>query len=209
MEENEIIRGELKNPIEVFMTCMLFPIIGALIPIFYNYSIATSYYQKQHNGGKPNFAYAFSLSNGVNYAFYPIIIVLLIIGIVIFIRWSNVQITVTDKRVFGNNSAGKRVDLPLDTISAVGTSAFSALAVTAASGVNKFTMLKNRDEIQDAISKLLIQRQNKEKTVSQTTIKQEIQQSNADELRKYKELLDSGTITQEEFDAKKKQLLGV
>ncbi len=34
-------------------------------------------------------------------------------------------------------------------------------------------------------------------------------QSVADELKKYKELLDSGTITQEEFDAKKKQLLGL
>lgn len=33
--------------------------------------------------------------------------------------------------------------------------------------------------------------------------------SEADELMKYKELLDSGVITQEEFDAKKKQLLGV
>ena len=31
--------------------------------------------------------------------------------------------------------------------------------------------------------------------------------SNADELKKYKELLDSGVISQEEFDAKKKQLL--
>ena len=31
----------------------------------------------------------------------------------------------------------------------------------------------------------------------------------ADELKKYKELLDSGVITQEEFDAKKKQLLGL
>lgn len=31
----------------------------------------------------------------------------------------------------------------------------------------------------------------------------------ADELKKFKELLDSGVITQEEFDAKKKQLLGL
>ncbi|MDE6232586.1 MAG: SHOCT domain-containing protein, partial [Lachnospiraceae bacterium] len=29
-----------------------------------------------------------------------------------------------------------------------------------------------------------------------------------DELTKYKELLDSGIISQDEFDAKKKQLLG-
>lgn len=33
--------------------------------------------------------------------------------------------------------------------------------------------------------------------------------SNADELGKYKELLDKGVITQEEFDAKKRQLLGL
>lgn len=33
--------------------------------------------------------------------------------------------------------------------------------------------------------------------------------SAADELKKFKDLLDSGIITQEEFDAKKKQLLGL
>ena len=42
-----------------------------------------------------------------------------------------------------------------------------------------------------------------------TTIRQEMPQSNADELKKYKELLDQGIISQEEFDAKKKQLLGL
>ena len=34
-------------------------------------------------------------------------------------------------------------------------------------------------------------------------------QDAADEIRKYKELLDMGAITQEEFDAKKRQLLGL
>lgn len=33
--------------------------------------------------------------------------------------------------------------------------------------------------------------------------------SEADELKKFKDLLDSGVITQEEFDAKKKQILGL
>ncbi len=33
--------------------------------------------------------------------------------------------------------------------------------------------------------------------------------SSADEIRKYKELLDDGIITEEEFEAKKKQLLGI
>ena len=67
---------------------------------------------------------------------------------------------------------------------------------------------KNRDEIHKCVSDLLIDRQAKN-TTPVTTIKQEIPQSNADELRKYKELLDMGALTQEEFDAKKKQLLGL
>lgn len=33
--------------------------------------------------------------------------------------------------------------------------------------------------------------------------------SSADEIKKFKELLDMGAITQEEFDAKKKELLGL
>ncbi|MBR4287592.1 MAG: SHOCT domain-containing protein [Clostridia bacterium] len=33
--------------------------------------------------------------------------------------------------------------------------------------------------------------------------------SNTDEIKKFKELLDMGAITQEEFDAKKKELLGL
>ena len=61
----------------------------------------------------------------------------------------------------------------------------------------------------EAISALLIKRQNKETSLSVASSKQEHTQSNADELKKFKELLDSGVITQEEFEAKKKQLLGV
>lgn len=46
------------------------------------------------------------------------------------------------------------------------------------------------------------------RTSSQNTIIQQTS-SSADELKKFKELLDAGAITQEEFDTKKKQLLGL
>ena len=62
-------------------------------------------------------------------------------------------------------------------------------------------------EIHNCVSDLLIERQTK--PTAATAIKQEAPKSDADELKKYKELLDSGIITQEEFDAKKKQLLGL
>lgn len=45
---------------------------------------------------------------------------------------------------------------------------------------------------------------------SQQTVVNNIQEStNADELKKYKDLLDSGAITQEEYENKKKELLGL
>ena len=136
-------------------------------------------------------------------------IVFAILAFLIYRIYSKVELTVTDKRVYGVAKFGKRVDLPFDSISAVGTSAMKGIAVTTASGAIKFKFIKNRVAIHSAISKILVERQGKAKPVTTTTIKQEVPQSNADELKKYKELLDSGVISQEEFDAKKQQLLGL
>ena len=117
------------------------------------------------------------------------------------------SLTVTDKRIYGKAAFGHRVNLPFDMISSVGISAFKGIAVATSSGRISFFCCKNNSEVYDAISELLLERQENKKTDS--TIVQEIAQSSADELKKFKELLDSGVITQEEFDAKKKQLLGL
>ena len=118
------------------------------------------------------------------------------------------EITVTNKRVYGKAAFKRRVDLPFDKISSVGTSVFNGIGVATASGKITFFYCKNRDEIFDTISNLLLERQGQQEH-QETVVKQEIPQSNADELKKFKELLDNGIITQEEFDAKKKQLLGL
>ena len=65
----------------------------------------------------------------------------------------------------------------------------------------------NASEIHAVINDLLINRQESNKHGSINTIQQEI--SEADELMKFKNLLDNGIISQEEFEAKKKQLLGI
>ena len=206
MEEKTIVKGELKGA-SVFWVSMILPILLTLGTLLYNYMVALDnqayYYNREFS---ESLAYAFGFGNGANLALYPAVLIFCIIGIVLYIRMSKVQITVTDKRVYGIDVASKRVDLPFDSITAVGTSVFSGLAVSTASGSLKFTMLKNRDELHETISKLLVLRQDK---VASTVIKPEIQHSNADELKKFKDLLDSGIITQEEFDAKKKQLLGL
>lgn len=116
------------------------------------------------------------------------------------------EITVTDKRVYGASIFGRRVDLPLDSVSAVATSFPKGIAVATSSGRIKFLLIKNAAEIHGEIRKLLIDRQDK-RAAAKASAPQSA--SEADELKKYKALLEEGVITQEEFDAKKKQLLGL
>ena len=147
-------------------------------------------------------------SGGMGYGFTVcIFLVFFIIGIVTNICYKREELTITDKRVYGITFGGKRVDLPLDSISAVGIGLFKTMTFATSSGRISFAGVVNVDEMHKSISDLLLERQSKPKET--TTIKQEIPQSNADELKKFKDLLDSGVITQEEFDAKKKQLLGL
>ena len=128
-----------------------------------------------------------------------------IVFIILLIFWfyiSKMEIVITNKRVYGKVAFGKRVDLPFDSISAVGTSFLKGIDIGTSSGRIHFKGIKNNNEIHAEISKLLNNRQN-EKQLKETTT------STTDEIKKYKDLLDSGIITQEEFDAKKKQLLGL
>ena len=128
---------------------------------------------------------------------------LFICSIVLRVMMNRCSITVTDKRVYGNASFGKRVDLPMNQISSVALGSSKSIAVATSSGKIQFWLLENSNEIHKAISDILIRQQKTElRTVEATS-------SGADELKKYKDLLDIGAITQEEFDAKKKQLLGL
>lgn len=128
-------------------------------------------------------------------------------GVLIYFVFRSYELTVTDKRVIGRVAWGKSVNLPLDSVSAVAATSFlKGVAVSTPSGKISFFALKNADDIYNVISELMMKRQQAEKkdaTASDST------GTAADELKKFKELLDNGVISQEEFDAKKKQLLGL
>ena len=149
------------------------------------------------------FGYAFS--SMIGYVLMAVAIVSLVLLIFAF-SIQKVELTVTNKRVYGATKFGKRVDLPLDSVSAVSMSSFKGIAIGTSSGRIIFKGIGNRDEIYEAINKLIIERQEKSKV---EPVKQEAPASNLDEIKKLKDLLDAGIITQEEFDAKKKQLLGL
>lgn len=72
----------------------------------------------------------------------------------------------------------------------------------------KINLLENAEELKSTIMDSIAALPT-ENIVATTEIKQEIQPNSADELKKYKELLEIGVISQEEFAAKKKQLLGL
>lgn len=129
-------------------------------------------------------------------------------AILVYFALRHYEMVVTNKRVYGKVLFGKRVDIPNDSISAVSTiSVLKGVAVASSSGRISFLLVKNANEIYDEINHILIERQNE--TQKPTEVKQETSQNNIDDLKKYKELLDQGVISQEEFDAKKKQLLGL
>ena len=156
-------------------------------------------------------AFSYALSEYFGYQFWMClipIVALAAIGGLIYLWLRSYEMTVTDKRVYGKVAWGKRVDLPLDSISSTATiSVFRGVAVATSSGRIKFLMVKNSAEIFEKVNALLVERQKAEPKVSPVQVSPSV--SSADELKKFKELLDSGIITQEEFDAKKKQLLGL
>ena len=60
---------------------------------------------------------------------------------------SGCSITVTNKRVYGTGAFRKRVDLPFDMISSVGSGAFNSVAVATSSGKICFWFVKNKNDV--------------------------------------------------------------
>lgn len=72
------------------------------------------------------------------------------------------------------------------------------------SGFSVYNQAKKCQEMLDVLRQnKILNRLNKKASAEKSAV------SSADELKKYKELLDLGIISQEEFDAKKKQLLNI
>ena len=141
--------------------------------------------------------------------FFAFLIYIGIVGIVLafFFKWemSKCSLTVTNRRVTGKASFGKSVDLPLNQISAVALGIFSRITVATSSGKIHFWFIKNREEVHSVLTNII----GKVQVESVYNQPKNAPISDADELKKYKDLLDKNIITQEEFDVKKKQLLGL
>lgn len=126
---------------------------------------------------------------------------------IIMLMMNLCALTITNARVIGKASFGKQVDLPINQISAVGLGWFSSITVATSAGRVHFWLIENRTEVHKALNDLLVKLQSEPK--SHMSAVTDAADRTVEELKKYKELLDAGIITQDEFDAKKKQLLGL
>ena len=207
MNENKVIESKLCNTMLFNITVCVIIFLVDLVFFNYAYQYNKDFYARVHKNE--------NVFTGTLNEIMPIIIGTIIVAAVIIVvfnlLYKKIQLVVTDKKVYGRVFWGKRVDLPIDSISAVGTSVFKSIAIATSAGKIKFLAIANRDEIHNKISELLINRQ-QSNNVEQQISNNNVTTSNNDnigQLKQLKELLDQGIINQEEFDVKKKQLLGL
>ena len=218
MNENKVIESKLCNtmPFNIIVCIIAFLADLVYFSIIYQNrerecaSWTWTWDWVEEKYGKNANVFTVTLHDMIPYIIITIIAAAVII-VVFNLLYKKIQLVVTDKKVYGRVFGGKRVDLPIDSISAVGTSVFKSIAIATSSGKIKFLAIANRDEIHEKISELLINRQQSNK-VEQQIANNNVPTSNNDnigQLKELKELLDQGIINQEEFDAKKKQILGL
>ena len=185
MEEKVLIEGNFKKYTKPFLVmAIIFCCLGILYAII---SIATEFYW-------------FLIATAV---FEIFAVLFFIIYKYIAPKNNPFELIITKSRVTGKVKK-HRVDLPVKQITSIGTLAFNGISIHTASGEISFPSLINQTEVFDCLSELI--RKQHEPTNTNTT---QISVGLAEQLTELKKLLDDDIITQEEFDAKKKQLLGL
>ena len=85
---------------------------------------------------------------------------------------------------------------------------FCVVGISTASGYINFPCISNYKEIADILQQLLNERQQKTETKENIILPQN-KSKNLDDLVKLKNLLENDIITQDEFEIKKKEILGL
>ena len=209
MEENVLIKSKMDEKAKSLLFGIAWSILGiGIIPMLLLFVLQDDY------TGRSGWYSIFKSSGDVEIYYTLLIIgcVLLVIGLILILYFSALakcELTITEHIIKGSAFGGKEVSLPLNQISAYSIKKrTSSITVSTSAGIVMFSLIANYKEICDVLAKLISD--SKENT-SKTEIKVESkpQNSSMDDLMKLKELLDAGIISQEEFDAKKKQLLGL
>lgn len=123
------------------------------------------------------------------------------------------QLYVTDKRVHANIIKGwlsnDESSIPLNNITSVSiNSKFVYASISITTSGNTITINDVPVAIAQEVKNVIEHLKSQDKKEEYSAIKKDTFDL-ADEIRELKDLLDEGILTQDEFDAKKKQLLGI
>lgn len=129
-----------------------------------------------------------------------IVLILTIVFTILVSREGKKELVVYEDSILCKVNSKRSKQLFFDDINNVDFGK-KALTIVGPSMKFKISNLSNAEDLKSIIIEKKKSSQSKTKTDSSTI-------SSADELKKYKELLDNGVISQDEFDSKKKQLLG-
>lgn len=166
----------------------------------------TVYHSGSDIGELSLFEFAFSddMDSAIWIVSIAVFVLFVVIAVLVYAFYFNQELIVNESGIKGKATIGKEIDISIDRIASVKKSFLKGvIVITNGQEKIKFRLMKNHNEIIEAISKGI-------NTKSMNALKREnSSESSADQLKKYKELLDDGIISQEEFDAKKKQLLGL
>ena len=148
----------------------------------------------------------------------------IIAGLILKGNTEKCEIIVTNKRVYGKLPHRKPADIPMNQIRRVSKCPAKGVGVRADGAISRFLLIDNQEEVIKAISHMMADyEQHPVPPVGPAPqpipaappagpASQPAPAAPYNEveiLKQYKELLDAGIITQEEFDAKKKQVLGL
>ena len=138
--------------------------------------------------------------------FFVIIILILFVvfGItnLLYSRDKKTELSILDNAIIGKKSNGKTVQFLLKDIKSVETTKKHGLKIMGSGIRYDIHLIQNAEEMKNIMMDMLAEVQHEQPVMA-------VVGSSANDIKEYKELLDAGIITQEEFDAKNKQLLGL
>ena len=206
MEEKVLIKSKSQeNVVKALQWLMIGCLAGSILIFLIGVIVeATNRYDEYRTfyfGGFWIDVLFFYASSWISY----IIFIIGVIATILNVCYTQCELTVTEKNIKGKSLFGKEVVLPIYMVSAFATKElFSIISIATSSGFVKFGCIANYKEIGEVLTSLISERQEKTEVENTPANTDSLQQ-----LKQLKELLDSGIITQEEFDAKKKQILGL
>lgn len=131
------------------------------------------------------------------------LIAFLVIALLFYAVYFNQELIVGDENIKGKAVKGKEINIPFAKMTSIKKSFLKGIVITTKGAEKiKFRFLKNQAEMIELISTKI-----EDCSSVANGFSGKPAESSADQLKKYKELFDCGAISEDEYEAQKKQIL--